>query len=83
MLGRSFDDEDIQEFAKNEWTFNVLECPEGQCMVEIPGKEEPVKVVEAAGTILKGIKEVVEHHYDRQLADVKAVVAIQVCDNDK
>ena len=63
MLGRDFDDEDIHEFERNEWTFSVIKSDDDQCMFEVPGKE-PVGVVKATGMILKGVKESVEHHFD-------------------
>ena len=63
MLGRNFDDEDIREFARNEWTFGVLKSDDGECMVEVPGKE-PVGIVKATAMILEGAKESVKHDSD-------------------
>lgn len=63
MLGRNFDDEDIREFARNEWTFGVLKSDDGECMVEVPGKE-PVSIVKATAMILEGAKKSVEHDSD-------------------
>ena len=81
MLGRNFDDEDIREFARNEWTFGVLKSEDGQCMVEVPGKE-PVGIVEATAMILKGVKESVKHLFDGKSSEVKAVVTVLASDSD-
>ena len=80
MLGKNFDDEDIREFARNEWTFKVIESDNGQCMVELPGKE-PIGIENATAMILEGVKKSVEHHFDDENSNVNAIVTIPVSES--
>ena len=65
MLGRCYDDEDQCELRKR-WSFSVIRGNDGQCMIEVHGRE-PMDITQVTAEILRGLKSNFERRFNRSL----------------
>ena len=81
-LGRKHDDEDVAALNYNS-PFKVRGSSEdNDCLIEVAGRDS-VGIKQVTSKIFEELKSRIERHFNRPLPNLKTVIAVPVCFEDK